>query len=246
MKLSKIPLFKFIKIGYRFAKEVRIKEKTMPTFGRDPGIFGVENIQEKEKREGPKGEKTLEIRVEYPKEGGRLTHIEGEKHPFPGFPDKEEVLDIGMIKRMVPAAINAYYPYFSRHILDPKKYCRSVREVYRLFNILIEREEKAEGRTKLTDIWPKVRDMVCVILEFDNAYRFRAQDIAAEANIEELKLDEGDRYWAARTAQYKWGFLDKKSKEEPKKCACIGSIKGQDGKWRIDHVESCHLYQARK
>jgi len=194
-------IFKLIKAFIVFARKAKNEKDDEPIFGRDPGIYHVEDPLEKEIAR-KMGTKVLHVSTYFPEEGGTFTRIEGEKEPFPGFPQKDVVMNLATLKRMIPAALDAYYPFLSPHLLSPEKYCKCVREVYRLFNILIEREVKP----KHIERWKKVRDIVCIVLEFDNAYRFRAQDIIAEAKIDEMKLGKGDQYWAGKTPTYKWGF----------------------------------------
>lgn len=180
---------------------------------KDKSFYGVSDPQKKDlaRREGAM---QSEIRTSFPKEGGSFTQVGGETELFPGIPVEETVRDIARYKHMIPAAIDAYYDLFSVHKLKPEKYCRMVREVYRLFNLMIERECNDKHKIR----WEKIRDMVCIVLEFDNAYRFRAQDIIKEARISELELDKGDQYWSKKTGNYKWGFL---TEEELKNCKPI-------------------------
>jgi len=199
---------KAIKLGLKMLKES--KKQQGPIFGDNPLTYGVDDPGEKDLRRR-EGQIDTEVSVSFPESGGSFTNIHGEKFPFPGYPDKDVVLDISKYKRMVPAAIDAYVWFFAQHALKPERYCRVVREIYRLFTLMSDREMEPKNK----DRWLKVRDMVCVVLEFDNAYRFRLQDIIKEAKIEELMMDEADKYWAGKTLSYKWGHFNE---EQLKQC----------------------------
>ena len=69
--------------------------------------------------------------------------------------------------------------------LDPHRYCKSVRELYRTFTVLIDRREDPLDK-KMLEI---VRNLVCMSFEYDSAYRFRFQDIIAETSKEKLLAD---------------------------------------------------------
>jgi len=153
-----------------------------------------------------KDQDTLE-KVEFPKEGGVLSYLKGRKKPFPGFPHAELVATMGFIKRLIPSLLSGYYSLIKPKLIKPEKYSRPVREIYRIFNLLIERESDEGMKQK----WIQMRDIICMILEFDNAYRFRFQDVVSEMNLEEIKPDENAQYYIdIRQDNYNWG--GKKSK----------------------------------
>ena len=77
-----------------------------------------------------------------------------------------------------------------------------------MFNILIEKEKKPWLKEK----WEKIRDLVCLILEFDNAYRFRFQDVLSEIRLEEIKPTEVEKYWFSLREDYDFGGKMKKEK----------------------------------
>lgn len=206
-------LLKLYKLFKQFRKSLKEKPEG-PLFGTDPRNYGITDLAQKEQtrrtREVPTITKTF-----FPEEGGTFTEVieDGKKYdyPFPGLPSAEVVQDVEKYKKMVPVAIDAYSSFFAQHQLKPERYCRAVREVYRLFTLMSSRECNAKNRKR----WLKVRDMVCVVMEFDSAYRFRFQDMIKEAKVEELQLDAGDKFWAFKTKSYKWGHL---TPEELKTC----------------------------
>jgi hypothetical protein len=142
-------------------------------------------------------------KVEFPKEGGTFTYLEGHPYPFPGFPDKGMVEAARWIKKFWPAMISAAHSLLAPHLIKPERYSRPVREIYRLFNILIEREKEPGMKDK----WTKMRDVICHVLEFDNAYRFRLQDVLKEINLDEIKPDEATKYYMSLHDDY--NFLEK-------------------------------------
>lgn len=60
-----------------------------------------------------------------------------------------------------------------------------------------------------------MRDFVCMILEFDNAYRFRLQDVLSEIKLEEIRPTEGDQYYFGIRTDYNFG--GKKPKKSKKR-----------------------------
>jgi len=125
-----------------------------------------------------------EIDTSQPK--GIFTYIKGEPFPYPGYPHPEPLRTIAGIKRIVMATIK-YFPFLflfrkrfkkwfkfiskrmlSRCLLKPNRYCRSGRELYRVI------------RDK------DIANAVCMIWEYDNAYRFMGQDILGELDKSNL------------------------------------------------------------
>lgn len=168
-------------------------------------------------------------KVIFPKEGGIDSYFKGYKYPYPGYRSREPCKTIEflkrtfmetvtflasmkkidlfkllflkrMIKRLIPRWLNFAIWTIRDVRYKPKLYSRPVREVYRLFNILIERETSPGMKEK----WTKIRDIVCMILEVDNAYRFRFQDIIAEMKIDEIKPDKKDKYFFSFKKEYKF------------------------------------------
>jgi hypothetical protein len=168
-----------------------------------------------EKKEG-KLTKSIS-KVEFPKDGGIISYFSNEEYPMKGFSCSETVENVDEMKKQGMALLKRlkgilsgnkvkatlFYLVFRKQINEvgkgfieslwflirrykskPFLYCKCVREVYRVFNIfiLIEKEDSKE-------ILAKIRDLTCMTLEFDDAYRYRFQDILSEVNIEQLKKD---------------------------------------------------------
>lgn len=160
-------------------------------------------------------------RIDYPATGGIETYLQYYKYPYKGVPNAQIVGLIGLMKGLIPVAsefivsmlknpftwfslkksINRTFPkvlLYAHRLLDeylPEKetfYCKSVREMYRIFapEVLIENTitlKKDNPKREERAIWTKIRDLLCLILEFDNAYRFPFQDVVGELNVEKLK-----------------------------------------------------------
>ena len=163
--------------------------------------------------EVPKETNALQ-KVEFPEEGGIHTYIEGFELPYRGFPYFEFVEKIDTMKKIgrgalsgayhqlkkkkyrlitllpalwvlksiVRATVFVFHRMYDRFQIRPDKYSQPIRELYRAFSIEVdnEKEEDREFRVKL-------RDLTCMICEFDNAYRYRLQDVLSELDINQAK-----------------------------------------------------------
>lgn len=79
----------------------------------------------------------------------------------------------------------AYSPLKNKGFLisDGKDYCKSVKELYRVSEIVLGMIKNKVAY----EILSKLRDIGLLILQFDTVYRFTTQDILPEINIENLK-----------------------------------------------------------
>lgn len=154
------------------------------------------------------------LKAEFPPEGGVLTYMEHYKYPYQGFPLGPDVEKIDIVKKMTRNALSGLYHafkkkkwllpllfplvFFTRSIvfagayswhriidrfkLKPNMYSRSMRELHRAFSV--PRENESED---IREIRLMLRDLMCMVTEFDNAYRFRFQDIIAELDKSSLE-----------------------------------------------------------
>lgn len=145
--------------------------------------------------------------VEMPKEGGMLAHI-GQEFPIKGIPWKDKVYGVGAMKRLARLTLNHAYKKLIRKHRPPVNEMSNVsREIYRVFNVMIERENSP----RMKDMWLKIRDIICMVLEYDNAYRFRFQDFFEEIDHSQIKFDEGDIFWTdkrRKDGNYNYRGLD--------------------------------------
>lgn len=157
------------------------------------------------------------IKVEFPETGGILTFMEGYDFPYKGYPFAEFVEKIDFVKKssrtllsgayhrmklrskwrfitLIPAlwaakdavraGIYTMYRIIERFRMKKERYSDAVREIYRAFSEPIKNETELDAEFRC-----QIRDLACMILEFDNAYRFRAQDIIAELDKSRLQKD---------------------------------------------------------
>uniref|UniRef100_A0A6H1ZZM0 Uncharacterized protein n=1 Tax=viral metagenome TaxID=1070528 RepID=A0A6H1ZZM0_9ZZZZ len=95
-------------------------------------------------------------------------------------------------------------PSTSKFQLPPKRYCPFVQELYRILTLGVEREKSPEMKEKIGFL----RDFICLILEFDSAYRFRLQDILPEIDLEKVKPNKKDEYFLKMRPDYDFGGRD--------------------------------------
>jgi EAL domain-containing protein (putative c-di-GMP-specific phosphodiesterase class I) len=108
------------------------------------------------------------------------------------------------MKRIIPLAFEVMYSQLKSYIPENSDdYSRSTREWHRIFTLIIEREKDDTMQKK----WQEIRDIFCLIWEKDLAYRLRGQDGISELNLEEIKLDDGDKEFALQNKSYRWGFI---------------------------------------
>ncbi len=152
--------------------------------------------------------------VEFPPAGGVLTYMSGYDQPYRGFPFSEFVEKIDVVKKIqrnilsslyhalkrrqilvlglvfapwilgdiVTACLYAFYRMVDRFKIKPERYSDPIRELYRAFSYEESKETVLENKERLM-----LRDLLCMFLEFDNAYRFRFQDIVVCLNKEALQ-----------------------------------------------------------
>lgn len=160
-----------------------------------------------------------QVLTDFPKEGGTESWIPGHEFPFPGMPDSQVVEIMSIFKRIFPILykygwtvlrdrLPDYLKIQSQNadigLVNPKKYSRPVREVHRVFTLLRSREGKKE--IEIRGKWTEMRDVICLFLEYDDAYRFRLMDMIAELNPREFEFTEADKYWASKKWKYTWGW----------------------------------------
>ena len=155
------------------------------------------------------------LKVEFPKEGGILTYMTNHEYPYRGFPFFEFVEKIDTFKKLsrgilsglyhslkkgskfklllalplifvvrdfISSGIYAYHKLIERFRIKSNLYSNVVRELYRAFNLPRVKEDFETLELRLA-----LKDVLCMILEFDNAYRYRFQDIIVELDKKALK-----------------------------------------------------------
>ena len=150
-------------------------------------------------------------KVEFPEAGGVLTWMDGHEQPYKGFPFYEFVDRIDFIKKItrsflsglyhsfkdswkiklitvipafwvskifVRAFVYTFYRMIERFRIKSIRYSDAVRELYRAFSYEDDNEKVNERTFRL-----QIRDLICMLLEFDNAYRYRFQDVLGDFNL---------------------------------------------------------------
>jgi len=177
---------------------------------------GMDMIKHKAPEGLDEGKTTKSVkRVEFPKEGGIFVFYSDDELPSKGFPCSETVENVDEMKKegkaiawgiqriisgsklktfllflifrkqvweMARAIVESMWALIKRYRSKPIMYCQCVREIYRVFDIAIVREDDQIVR----GVIEKIRDIVCMFLEFDDAYRYRFQDVFIELNQEEF------------------------------------------------------------
>ena len=157
--------------------------------------------------EAPKDIEMLQA-VEFPDAGGVLTYMAGKPYPYKGFPFFDFVDKVDLIKKISRSILSGLYHQFKakrfllitllpafwalkpivrtyfyviyrlvdRVKIKRDRYCDAIREIYRAFS--------PENNDEFHLIF---RDMLCMVLEMDNAYRYRFQDIIVNLDKDALQ-----------------------------------------------------------
>jgi len=171
--------------------------------------------------EVPKDSNPL-LKVEFPKEGGILTFMEGHDEPYRGFPFHEFVEKIDIIKKIVRTSLSGayhamkkkpkilfitllpalwvlkpvvrimiyvFYRMVERFKIKTIRYSQPIREIHRAFSYDNFNEKFIDREFRL-----QFRDLLCMTAEFDNAYRYRMQDVLPEMDKKALKSNDLREY----------------------------------------------------
>lgn len=161
------------------------------------------------------GKQTIS-RVVFPEEGGVLTYFDKLDHPAKGFCYGETVETVDEVKKTMMAFLTGLFESISKSKLrtilfvlffrkqfetmakrliiqldyrmrrvrqNPNKYCICAREFYRVFNLMATWHPK--HKTEIESF----RNIWCMILEYDDAYRYTLQDILVEFDRDAAKKD---------------------------------------------------------
>lgn len=119
-------------------------------------------------------------------------HISGERYPLRGFP-RHHVLHGPMaplkryVKNFIIEALVKCLPYK----IPDEKLVPSVRELARVFDLLIEAEDEPD----MKHLTKQFKDAICMVLNEDDAWRFRAQWAMEKLDVKKFKLNESDKYY---------------------------------------------------
>ena len=166
-------------------------------------------------------------KIRLPKRGGIEVYLKGQKYPYSGYPDRRYVQNACVVKRLAMIILKYFMSvggiiqlimfrektkrFFDNLLvlagfiigserIKERYFNHAVREIYRVFNIIIEREEADELKNK----WKRIRDITCFIMQFDPAYGYRIQDALSELNLKKIKLTKRDLYYARKSKGYRY------------------------------------------
>ena len=178
----------------------------------DSGMFATKTKEEEEEeKKNPDLPKKITVdKVEFPDTGGIRTHFSNTL-PINGYPDGDTVERVDEAKKMVmrmmwelhhmpkwrllfllptlkvimSSWIISYWEYIKKYRFKTIRYCRTVRELYRVFDKLNPSKDREEG----SDLWDMIRDDFCLTMEADDAYKYRFQIVFVHLNKDNLKKD---------------------------------------------------------
>lgn len=180
---------------------------------RENGIGIMEKGTKEDIKTDKKAKKFAVDKVLFPPEGGVLCYYEGEEHPAKGFMYGETVETVDEVKKTLMSFLRGFFDGIRKSKIKmmlffllfrkqfftilsgmiisldrrmrrvrqkPERYCACVREVYRVMD---ETKKKFPEREELLNSF---RNIVCMVLEYDDAYRYPFQDVVAELDKEEV------------------------------------------------------------
>lgn len=166
--------------------------------------------------EKPDDKKVSVEKVLFPDEGGVYVRYTNVEHPSKGFLQAETVEIVDEVKKTMMALMRGVFggmqksklrmllfmiafrkqfesilfellaemDYRMLRILQrPERYCISGREIYRVFNLLMK------WYPSWKDNLEHLRNIVCMIWEYDDAYRYPGQDVIVEINKDAIRKD---------------------------------------------------------
>lgn len=195
--LEKAYTFEYLQKINFILKKIRLNEQ---------GMFATRS---KEERENPDIPGTISVdKVEFPDTGGIKTYF-STTVPMNGYPDGDTVERVDEAKKMVmrmmwelyrmpkwralfllpllkiivKSWIISYWEYIKKYRFKTIRYCRAVREIYRVFNkIGLKIKNPAD-----LEMWEMIMDDFCLTMESDDAYKYRFQLIIVNLDKDNLK-----------------------------------------------------------
>lgn len=118
--------------------------------------------------------------------------IKGEKYPLRGFP-RHSLLHGPMVplkrymKNFIIEALVKCIPFKipDENLVEP------IRELARVFDLLV----KAEDEPDMKKMMGQMKDSICMILNEDDAWRFRFQWAMEKLDMNKIKLSKSDKYF---------------------------------------------------
>lgn len=147
-----------------------------------------------------KGDKAR-AKIVHDKDGQQKMMIEGEKYLFPGFPRGHLLLDmVSQLKHKIKttafnqafAEMEKFEKDMKMNLTPPEKMSVAVREIWEV----LERMEEMEVTPDMKGRMRLLKNVLCFILQEDDAYRFRAQMFLWLINQKKVKPSKADVYYA--------------------------------------------------
>ncbi|MBW2672733.1 MAG: hypothetical protein JRD89_04845 [Deltaproteobacteria bacterium] len=132
--------------------------------------------------------------------GHFLTYIVGNKFPMIGAPKQTSLWLMQPLKNLVRAALRELRPFYQQFAKKPQELSPAVKEIWRMFELLKERETNES----MVQLWSDIQVLICFFFEEDLAYRWRLQFLAEHVDLERLKPSEEDRYYLERKRDFKY------------------------------------------
>ena len=119
-------------------------------------------------------------------------HIKGEKHALRGMPRHHFLHGPlaplkGYMKNFVVTALVKCLPFK----IPDDQLVEPVRELARVFNLLIEAEDELE----MKKLMEQFKDAICTAAQEDDAWRFRLQIALQKLDMKKIRLNESDKYY---------------------------------------------------
>lgn len=131
------------------------------------------------------------------KETGEIElKIQGEKYPLRAFP-RHHVLHGPMVelkRKMKNLVIESLAQHLEKVIpfkIPEEQWASPIKELARVFDLMIESEDEPSMKHMIGQL----RDPICMVLQEDDAWRFRAQWFLEKLNMKKIKLTKGDKYY---------------------------------------------------
>ena len=157
-------------------------------------MFNIFNRQKERVVYGDKKGAERARKVIDPKTGEVGLEIEGEKYPIRCFPRGHVLhgplmvkLKRGIKNLVIENLVNMLLPYK----LPEDQWASCVKELARVGDLMIE----AEDEPSMKHLMKQFRDAAVMILQEDDAWRFRLQIFLQKLNMNKIKLNKSDKYY---------------------------------------------------
>jgi len=126
------------------------------------------------------------------KDGSKELEIKGEKYRLRSHP-RHHVLHgpLGPLKRYMKNFIIEALVKCLPYKIPDNKLSEPVREIARVFDLVMEAEDEPE----MKKLMGQLKNSICMVLQEDDAWRFRFQWAVGKINIKKVKLNRSDKYY---------------------------------------------------